>query len=120
MEDKDLYRLIAVCAYRAYSNSLCGSPSPKLAEYYERHVKPELGDLVLETSSVGRRKDFFDSIGRLEKIEQEPFIIEDWPEDEETPMETVHYLKRLDGSEIRWTNASFIKIPEDFFEPKTD
>ena len=112
----DVYKLLACSAYRAYTNVLSGNNSQKQNEYYERYSKPIVGDMVLENSSFGRVESYFESIGRLKAISLEERQIDDWPEDEEKPTERVYCIELLDGSEYRWTNASFIKIPEEFFD----
>ena len=112
----DVYKLLACSAHRAYTNVLSCSNSPKQEEYFKRYSEPVVGDMVLETSSLTRVDSHFESIGRLKSITWEELPFEDWPEDEEKPTEKVYNIELLDGSQYRWTNASFIKIPEEFFD----
>jgi hypothetical protein len=120
--DFDLWRLIAIGAYTAYSNSLVGNPAPKVREYFERVSHPQVGDVVLEMSTVWRwaahaveapRKQY-PELGVLLRVTEEPFPAAEGEEPDPTVTETVHYIQPLDGSvpEYRWTNARFIQVPD--------
>jgi hypothetical protein len=106
----NLLKLVAAAAYAAYSNTLCGNPSPNQEAYYKRMSNPEVGDLVLEISRL-RGPKVIDSIGRLISITNEPFP--DWEDDEPVPKRDVWTIKTLDDREFRWENCNFIVIPED-------
>lgn len=112
---KKAVELLAISTYRAFSNSL-GSSKAQIG-YFERYREAKVGDMAFESSSINRC-DPFTAIGRITKIGYEPREIEDWPDDEDIPEEHVIYLELLDGSEMRWTNCSFIKIPETYFDER--
>lgn len=113
----DLVELLAVSAYVAWSNVLSGSNSPQQDSYFKKMQSPVVGDLVLETTSIGRM-DAIDRVGRLLSVQRESMKIDDWPEDEETPTEKTWTIETFDDREFTWRNASFIIIPESEFEHK--
>jgi hypothetical protein len=112
-----LLRLIAINAYAAYKNTLVGDAAPIIKEQFERSTHPDVGDVVLEISTIWRSSKHsvdtpfgqFPYLGKLLRIEYEPF-----PDDDadSTFREKVFYIEPLDGSvkEYRWTNASFIRV----------
>jgi len=106
---KKACELLAICAYRAFSNVLSGSNSDKQQEYFDSHKEAKVGDMALESSGCTRAKGnaeiLFRSIGRIISINH-------------TQNGQSFKLELLDGSHIEWTNASFIKIPEDFFSKR--
>jgi hypothetical protein len=51
-EKPSIYRLLAVAGFQAYSNSLVGNPAPEVRAYFERAHNPQVGDLVVETSTI--------------------------------------------------------------------
>jgi hypothetical protein len=87
--------LIASSAYVAWANTLWGHLNPLQAHYQYRMIRPNLGDLVLEISTV--KVPAMDRIGRLLWIT---------PDDERWTIQT------LDGREVRWENSRFIVVPE--------
>lgn len=97
---EQLLKLVAVSAYTAWKNTR-DSNCPATRHYYQRMGHPEVGDLVLETSSFGSAP--IDQIGRLLAIEPDPLWPEDWS----------YRIQTLDNREYTWTNAQFIVIPED-------
>jgi hypothetical protein len=126
-------RLLAINVYTQWGNLLMGSAPPRIQAAYERMKNPQVGDVVLETSTMwqnARNADGegqFPNIGTLLRVAQEPIMsAEDfakmhadgdyWERADETlddiPKERVYYIAPLDGSvpEYRWTNASFIRV----------
>ena len=110
----EIIRLLAVSAYYAWYNCLVGSPAPRIAELYRELSNPKVGDLVLETSTFGRRFGRPPTIGRLAKVSREHVNAEGWEEDADGPLpfDTFWYLTNLDGEEERWSNCTFIKVLE--------
>jgi len=110
-----LLEVLASTAYISYTNCLFGSCPEFLHKYYERISNPEIGDLVLEISSV-KRVPAINRIGELISIKPEPYP--DWEdEDEPAPERNIWTIKCLDKNIFRWENCSFISIPEDSFKP---
>jgi hypothetical protein len=94
-------------AYNAYSLTLSPSSPPEAFKWF-KSVEP--GQLVLETSTIFHRHRDCHGIGWLLKTTQEPFP-GDW-DNEPPPLETCWYLKCFDGVVYRWTNASFVRVPD--------
>jgi hypothetical protein len=117
-----MLRLIAINAYAAYSNSIMAAHAPRGREIFDRVRQPIVGDLVVETSTIWKwarnedeapMPDGCPFLGILMKIAYEPYPrVEGDLEPEPDAREIVHYIKPLDGhrDEVRWTNASFIKV----------
>ena len=126
----ELALMLDQLAHMTYKLTL-GSVSPWMAAVGKRMREPVEGDLVMETSTyyqsrvwdqsrkAGHSRDFAPEkrIGRLVKLACEPVAIE-WDEAEDGPMPTerVFYIVGLDGQEHRWTNATFIAIPDASWE----
>lgn len=109
----EIIRLLAISAYSAYLNTLVGNPAPRIAALYQEIKNPKEGDLVLETSTIGRRPTA--TIGRLLRVVKEPAMsAEEWdvPVNGPVPNDTFWYIENLDGQEERWSNCSFIKVLE--------
>lgn len=114
-----LFRLLAINAYAAYSNTIVGNPAPAIEWQGQRTCEPQVGDVVLETSTVWRwarysdeaPSDQYPGIGVLIRVVREPIPIAEG-ETDDGATETVHYIRPLDGTvpEYRWTNASFIRV----------
>lgn len=114
---EDLISLLTVIGYGLYSANLNGTGRGLTMHRWHSQVSP--GDLVLEVTSM-LREDDRKRIGRLVRVEMEPIhtdkewkrVSKDW-EGQPRPMERVYYVSTLcDGSECRWTNASFVRLPE--------
>lgn len=130
--DVELRRLVAVNGYAAYLNTVVGKPAPRVQVEFERSSNPEPGDLVLETTSswLWANHESVDpgaALGILLRSGREPIMNrhdfdqmhadgEYWNEPgeayEDIPTEQIYYIRPLDGSvdEVRWHNASFIRI----------
>lgn len=112
----EIIRLLVVNAYHAWNNCLVGDPTPRIAELYKELSNPQVGDMVLETSTFGRKRRT-PAIGRLTKVAREPaYPTDEWNESEDGPMplDTFWYLTGLDGDEQRWANCTFIKVLEQY------
>lgn len=116
-----LLRLVAINAYVAYSNTLVGNAAPAIHAQFLRTKDPQVGDVVLETSTVWQKSRHveetptqFPQLGVLLRVAQEPYPYEpgDYEDGEPIPTEKVWYIRPLDGSvpEYRWTNAIFIRV----------
>jgi hypothetical protein len=113
----DLLRLLEVSAYNLYLATLVGHPAPSVEQTGRRMRTPQIGDVVLETSTIWRDDRLGARLGKLVRTAMEPvWTADEWREageDENTPIPTqrVWYLELPDGREYRWHNASFIAIP---------
>jgi hypothetical protein len=116
---RELARIIRTVTYNAYIATLVGSAPPCTLKFNEFLRKPEFGQWVMETTTVGmgNRSDL-DGVGILLRITQEPVVFSDpdfaWDEEVEGqphPTEACTYIRTIDGREFRWTNASFIAVP---------
>jgi hypothetical protein len=115
--------LLAMSAYQLWIAMLHGGDVPSHDVMRARMKAPEVGDIVMETSTIGHRIRDHVRIGRLLRVTREPvFTPEKWAEgggtpDEPIPDERVVYIKPLvadvPGGEYRWTNADFIVVAED-------
>lgn len=117
-------------AYIAYRNTLIGNAPKCVSDTFARMSAPQIGDWVIETSTVyGFRhspSSDLDGIGILEAVEWENVVFGD-PEfvwDEETegrphPTEKIYYIRTMDGRQFRWSNASIVAVLTDFDTPKS-
>ena len=106
-------KIIRGFADKAYGAVLVGNPAPVTKALYERMKDAQIGDLVVEISTLHASQVAVDAVGILESAVYEP-AFDDWDEDKEgepCPKETAWYLRTLDGREFRWTNARFIAVP---------
>jgi len=110
MEPVDLATVLRCAAYTAYSLTLNAHAENGAFDWFKK-VKP--GQMVLETSTMFSRSSDRHGIGWLVKKTREPFP-GDWG-DEEPPLEDCWYIECLDGIIYRWTNADFVRVPEDIY-----
>jgi hypothetical protein len=122
--DNKLLSLLISSAYAAYSSSLIGTNLEGVNKRFRffQDIKP--GNLVMEISSMFVRSPDAIRIGYLDRIVREPYPVPPSMTEEEykaeyepdlPPTETVHYIKSvLDDKEIRWTNAQFIRVVDDW------
>jgi len=120
---KELRRLVFVNAYHAYVNMLVSPKPPALRMRYEQMSNPQIGDLVMEISTIYMPDRDEDRMGRLLRIEEWPFETEEeWAaliergevsRDDRRPSRAVWVLGRSDGSTYTWDNARFIKVWEE-------
>lgn len=115
--------LMGIGAYNAYINSFHDRDKFK----WFSCLLP--GDLVVETSSVGRYSHYDKHVGYLISQNFEPmYTEEEWEEcknqydGEKRPQERVYRIRLFsDYSEFSWTNASFIRVPTSaYFHFKCD
>lgn len=132
IRDRDLFRMVAIAGYTAYTNTLSGTMSPRQRAAFDRMTHPQVGDLVLEITTLWSWLDKPDgmpgaALGYLRCERDEPcidqvaldamhadgeFFIRLSETIAEIPHEKVQYVLPLDGAkEARWVNASFIQIP---------
>ena len=117
-----LVQLLAKTAYKIWALVLVGNPCPSVAATLRDMENPQPGDLVFETSTYGGCMRGTDGkwepvglhgVGYLIKIVCEPCKVGEWDVavDGPIPTEQVIYMRLFDGREMRWTNASVLKIP---------
>lgn len=124
---EQIARTMGVCAYTAWVAVLCGNPTGNQEQLNKRMRDIQVGDWIVETTTIlmsvtGRSyRPALDAVGRLVKITQEKVVFSDpdfvWDETAEGkphPTEACTYIKTLDGREFRWTNASFVSIPNEW------
>lgn len=129
MNDITLERLatsIRRFAYFAYSATLVGKAPDCTITFNRRMCEPQIGDLVIETSTVYRSRGTtdIDAVGYLEEITREKVVFDEDPdfvwdeafEGQPHPTEPVTYIRTLDRRRFRWTNANFIALP--WIEPE--
>lgn len=116
-EDKVL-KLLRIAVHSAYLAALCESTRDR--KHFEFFKAISSGHLVMELSSSFA--DQFDKIrfGYLISVgyefthsdEQWETIKQEW-QDDPRPKEKVFHIKSLfSGEDVRWTNAEFIRVPE--------
>lgn len=110
----NLARLVAHSGYLAWTNTLVGDRAPVVTDCNKRMRDPQIGDLVLETSTYYREPWDPGALGWLLSVDQEPWYTE---EDGTVLIEQVWYVEpfvpRADGEfKVRWTNAMFIALPD--------
>lgn len=107
-------RQLEVAAYSHYLATLVGNPAPIVERIGQRLKHPEVGDLVLEVSTIYDASRVGTRLGRLDRIAQEPVCsAEEWQAgggSAPVPRETIWYLTLLNGDEYRWRNADFIAV----------
>lgn len=126
----NLATLVRRTIYNAYCATMVGNPAKVTSMYYDRASKPEIGDLVIESTTVHGMRHAnatdLDGVGILEEIALEPFVFEGDPDfvwDEQVegrphPTERVYYIRTFDGRKFRWVNARMVAavgIDLDFF-----
>ena len=119
----ELAWLIAHSGHLAHRAAMIGNPPPSTRLIFERMRNPQVGDLVLETSTYYREPWDPGALGYLDRVGLEPICSEEeWDEEEEgpyasCPTEKVWYVRpfvpTIDGkTEVRWHNADFIALPD--------
>lgn len=94
---------IASCLHKLGENcwrlALFSGMSAAQNEQYKLMSTPRVGDLVMEVSTIRRRKNAIDGVGILMKISpKQPSGFKKWT------------IKTLDGRKMVWTNCHFIKL----------
>lgn len=115
MEQSELLRLLEINAYGVYLNTLVGSPAPRVAALFERLTNPQIGDMVLEITTIGYVPPYGNRLGRLVRQEDEPVYSpegEGVTEEDLLITEKITYIQTMDGREFRWRNADFIVVAE--------
>jgi hypothetical protein len=131
LDDKALPRreMMATLARHLQTAVLVGNPAPIVAKMWDRMKNPQPGDLVLETSSLGRsdveqramgfgfllthRDEWAQTDDEWAKEEVRPGYDEfDQPRPVEPRVYYVQYGPKPDDI-CRWVNCSFIAVPTD-------
>lgn len=74
---------------------MVGNPAPIVAEMWARMNAPQLGDLVLETSTMRRQDpDWLGRLVSIQKLEGDCRFV----------------IRTLDDREVSWVNATFITL----------
>lgn len=118
MDAAAISTLLAKTAYQAYSLSLDGAlrNNSDAQKYYDLVRAPTVGQIVVEASTIYRSPGP-QNIGRLISITLEPlYTQEEWADEEgPIPQQKVWTIELLhDGSLFKWTNCTFIAVPEKF------
>jgi len=122
-----LLHMLAMSAYNGYNAALCGSPTPSQRSLIDfMSTEPEMGDLVMEASTVWYRERDSVRIGRLIGCVEEYVPNDDGeqPAEDEVsdyqahyaepyPKERFWYIATPTGCMFRWNNARFLRLPED-------
>ena len=103
----EMATVLRCAAYTAYTLTLNGHAPYGAFEWFK---KVDIGQLVIETSTMFSRDRDRYGVGWLVKKTSEP-LPGDFG-DEEPPLETCWYIECLDGVVYRWTNADFVRVPE--------
>lgn len=99
----DLAVAIAEAANHSYAATIIVGHIPVVVALQKRFEDIRPGDLVAEISSPATWR----SLGHLLRIAEESLPYSD----DDPATETVVYIRALDGTEVRWTNAKFISLP---------
>lgn len=129
LDERALEHRDALMAMASHLHDAClvGEPAPKVARMYERIREPQIGDLVIETTTMNRRDQDARVKGfgvLLERREEWWESDEDWSAakaedgsltDADRATDDAWYIQY--GPEpadvCRWTNCSFITVPVD-------
>lgn len=95
-------KLVACAGYAAYANSLCGNQSLNVEAYFKRARNPQVGDLVIETSTRHMKDWPGPGVGWL--------ILSKGGGDYE-----IDPLDEQYKSPFAWGNAEFVAVPSDPF-----
>lgn len=120
---EQLIRLIEINAYGVYTGML-GNFSAFAKSLYERIKAPQIGDLVLEISTLRHASHDGNRLGQLLRDVREPVFTqvqidefaangEDTTDPYFSQTERIVYIQTLDGREFRWHNADFIAVADD-------
>lgn len=97
-----LFKLLASNAYVAYRASLSAAINGE-SRMFDWFKQVEVGQLVMEVSTIGMDTNDSTRIGYLKKVENRK------------RKGITYTIELLDGGrKFEWTNASFIRVPEDF------
>lgn len=108
-----LARLVQGATSTAWALALGGTE--RCLKTYEHMANPQPGDFVMEQSTaLMPSRPALDGVGELLRVTEENRTVAEWDieSDGPIPKERVFYIKTFDGREYRWTNASFVKVPD--------
>lgn len=115
----NLRRLLFVNAYQVYLATLHGCEARVTSALRDLLTDPRPGHLVMEVSTIYYPDRDEARFGRLvRKVSEPAYTREAWmkeggADDESIPTVVAWYIEKEDGSQLRWTNASFIRVLED-------
>jgi len=89
-------RVIWWAGYNAQGNTLSGYQTPRQQRYFDRSSNPQIGDMVIETSS--KRHPYAERVGKLISITKDG------------SNDPLYEIEVLDGQIIEWGNARFIAV----------
>lgn len=122
-----LIRLLELVIDKLHQATFSGGGSQWARDLGQEMSTLKPGDLVVEISTVNLGKMRGDDrqwedrdvrgIGYLLRIVEEPFwTAAEWAEQdggtEPIPTHPVTYLRLFDGREMRWENATFVRVPD--------
>lgn len=119
-EYERMARLLAASAYLLYRSCDVGNPAPSVRRRLMQIVSPRPGDLVLEISALGAKRD--PALGRLVGRGELP-IGGEWDEEVEKrprPLEEFWFIETLHGELQKWNDCRFIRVFEDWSVERTD
>ncbi len=93
--DKDLVYLLAINAYATWTSTLIGNAHPSIKAVYDRMCNPQIGDLILETSTIHHKPWDPGALGRLIRKSNEPLMETEDEAFDEKITEEVWYHQRL-------------------------
>lgn len=109
--EQQLIDLLAVNAYMVYSGCIVGNRPPILQYRFDVVSKPQVGDLVVEVSSLLHGRKARAGCGRLLAVEQRQAY---GGTPGRIPMLDVYVIGNFDGGTSRWKNCQFVKILENY------
>lgn len=109
-------RTLRTATYRAWMLSLTNNRMA--VRSYEEMKAPEVGQMVVELTTIWARAFDLKGVGELVLVAQERIDLGGEPWDEvfqgtPCPTEPVYYVKNLDGTVTRWTNCQLLACPAD-------
>lgn len=111
---EQLLEIIENYTYTAYLKALRDLPNQK--PYFDKMTNPEIGNIVLEISAIGKTKKIIDRIGHLISVKDIPYP--DWDGKEPAQKREIWKIKTFDEREEIWVNPSFIAIPKNYSDVK--
>lgn len=101
-------RLIGHAARWAKRNAAMAHDVPLADRYFARAIRPQPGDMVVETSSFAVRNDYVNCVGKLVSVGDVTMHHDDGT----SYTREVWTIETLDGRTITWENCEFIVVPE--------
>ena len=105
----EVLALLCINTYNLYVSTLVGNPCLSTKTLGELIKNPQVGDLVMETSTIYDRARDEHRFGNLLRIEMRPWRESEGPDDV-PPLHPFYVIESLAGGEYTWENASFIRV----------